>query len=352
MKKYFLGVIFFGLLITSSSFAADGDLIVNGKVGIGTTSPAQNLSVTGNGYFSGNVGIGITPYNNYGAFASIANTNTNSQAALRGDSYVTTTTDGSYYNFGGRFFGRDNVNAGITNSGYIMGIETSSYLTGPGNINLTYGAKIDTGTFPGTGTGTVSSAYGVYVRLLNQGSGTITNGFGILVGSNKYSGTIGTAYGVYIANMDATNGYGVYQLGTDDINYFAGNTGIGTNAPGSYKLYVNGTMYATTYAGSDLRWKKNIVPISNAMSLVEALQGVSFEWRKDEFKDKNFEEGRQIGLIAQDVEQVIPEIVKTDKDGYKAIAYEKLTAVLVEALKEQQQRIRELTVRIEELEKK
>lgn len=52
-------------------------------------------------------------------------------------------------------------------------------------------------------------------------------------------------------------------------------------------------MYVRSYEEApDIRWKKNIIPISNTMFLVENLQGVIFEWRKDEFRDKNFEEGR------------------------------------------------------------
>ena len=64
----------------------------------------------------------------------------------------------------------------------------------------------------------------------------------------------------------------------------------------------------------------------------------------------HFEEGRQIGLIAQEVEAVFPELVKTDSQGYKAVSYEKLTAVLVEAMKEQQAKISELGAKIKRLE--
>jgi len=131
-----------------------------------------------------------------------------------------------------------------------------------------------------------------------------------------------------------------------------GNVGIGTTDPAGYKLYVNGSMYASSYGGSDIRWKKNIKPIDNALSLIRGLQGVSFDWRTDEFKDKNFDTGRQVGLIAQDVEKVIPEIVKTDTQGYKAVSYEKLTAVLVEAVKELKTENSELKNRIAALEAK
>ena len=61
-------------------------------------------------------------------------------------------------------------------------------------------------------------------------------------------------------------------------------------------------------------------------------------------------EDRQIGLIAQEVEPILPEVVKTDSDGYKALAYDKIAAVLVEAMKEQQSQIEVLKARIEALE--
>jgi chaperonin cofactor prefoldin len=64
------------------------------------------------------------------------------------------------------------------------------------------------------------------------------------------------------------------------------------------------------------------------------LNGVSYNWRSDEYKERGFSDRSQIGLIAQDVEETFPELVHTDTEGYKAVAYSKLTAVLVEAVKE------------------
>jgi hypothetical protein len=129
-----------------------------------------------------------------------------------------------------------------------------------------------------------------------------------------------------------------------------GYVGIGITDTAGYTLYVNGPMISGGYyVGSDIRWKKNIEPITNAVSLIQGLQGVRFDWRSDEFKDKKFAEERQVGLIAQDIEQVIPEAVKTDKNGFKAVSYERLTAVLVEALKEQQKEIEGLRNDIKKL---
>ncbi|HEX8949939.1 MAG TPA: tail fiber domain-containing protein [Dissulfurispiraceae bacterium] len=140
---------------------------------------------------------------------------------------------------------------------------------------------------------------------------------------------------------------------------YTGNVAIGTTDPGGYKLFVAGPAWFSSaytngavWAGSDIRLKKNIVPLEGSLEKVVKLQGVSYEWRRDEFKEKNFEEGRQIGLIAQEVENVFPELVRTDKEGYKAISYEKLTAVLVEALKEQQRKLNVLEEQIKAFQKR
>ncbi len=117
----------------------------------------------------------------------------------------------------------------------------------------------------------------------------------------------------------------VNQNGTGYAGYFAGN------------VYTTGT-----YQGSDVRWKRNIVPLEGALDKVLSLKGVAFEWKLEEYPDNGFREGKQIGLIAQEVEKVLPELVRTDRDGYKAVEYQKITAVLVEAIKEQQKQIEAL----------
>jgi len=127
-----------------------------------------------------------------------------------------------------------------------------------------------------------------------------------------------------------------------------GNVGIGTGTGDpTEKLHVVGNILATgtiTTPGlisagsytctSDSRYKKNITPIGNALARIMNLDGVYYNWKASEFKDMNFSKERQIGFVAQDVEKVFPELVHTDKDGYKSMSYDKMTAVLVEAVKE------------------
>ena len=87
---------------------------------------------------------------------------------------------------------------------------------------------------------------------------------------------------------------------------------------------------------SDRRFKKDIVTVDNALSKVLQLRGVNYYWRNNEFPNRGFDDKLELGLIAQEVEAVIPEIVAEIGDGYKGVEYSKLVALLVEAIKEQQ----------------
>ncbi|MCI0393438.1 MAG: tail fiber domain-containing protein [Chloroflexi bacterium] len=122
------------------------------------------------------------------------------------------------------------------------------------------------------------------------------------------------------------------------------NVGIGTTSPSSdYKLHVIGNVGASGFVEtSDVRWKKNMTPIPDALRKVLQLRGVQFEWNTADYAEMNFPAGRHIGLVAQEVEQVIPEVVSTAEDGYKSVAYANLVAVLVEAVKELQAEVESL----------
>jgi hypothetical protein len=134
----------------------------------------------------------------------------------------------------------------------------------------------------------------------------------------------------------------------------AGNVGINAAPVAGYTLWVAGTAGCTSglWTGSDLRWKKNITPLKSSLEKVVQLQGVNYEWRMTEFPDRGFTAGTQVGLIAQDVEKVIPELVKTDDKGYKTLAYDKLTSYLVEAVKELKAENDGLKARLKTLEEK
>lgn len=115
----------------------------------------------------------------------------------------------------------------------------------------------------------------------------------------------------------------------------AGNFGIGTTNP-AQKLDVNGNIAVSgsTVHTSDERFKDQIHPIDSALSKIRKLNGVEFVWRIEEFKERKFQEGNDIGVIAQNVLEVFPEAVIQANDGYYSVAYSKLVAPLIEAVKE------------------
>ena len=135
---------------------------------------------------------------------------------------------------------------------------------------------------------------------------------------------------------------------TNNSNIFnnGGNVGIGTSTP-TVKLEVNGRLKTLGINElSDARYKKNITTLTNALANIEKLRGVSYDWKQNEFPEKNFDAKHQIGLIAQELELVYPELVNTDAEGFKSVDYSKLVAVLIEAVKEQQNEINSLQVQV------
>ena len=146
---------------------------------------------------------------------------------------------------------------------------------------------------------------------------------------------------------DMLNNIVMRTAGTERVRIDnVGNVGIGTISP-TVKLQVNGDIIANSIGGSsDLRFKTNIHPISNALDKVKALRGVYFNWNQNEFPDRQFGSNVELGFIAQEVEKIIPEIVTKDKtkEEYRSVKYDKLVALLVEAIKEQQKQIDSLKI--------
>ena len=125
----------------------------------------------------------------------------------------------------------------------------------------------------------------------------------------------------------------------------SGNVGVKKSVP-SYTLDVGGTIRGSNVSPSDARWKTNVTTLENALEKVINLRGVRYEWT-----DSSKGIGDQLGLIAQEVETVFPEVVSTDNQGYKSVAYSKLVAPLIEAVKQLQKENQELKQRIEALER-
>ena len=177
----------------------------------------------------------------------------------------------------------------------------------------------------------------------------------------KVEGTGGGSLATIVLKNDASewhlnmeggigNSLGFWNNGHHMIIQSSGNVGLGTTAP-TEKLDVIGNIKASgTITPSDFRFKKNISTLNGALDKVQDLRGVSYDWRTDQFTKKGFSDKRSIGVIAQEVEKVVPEVVHTGSDGYKGVEYSKLVPLLIEAIKEQQETISALSQQVRALE--
>ena len=127
-----------------------------------------------------------------------------------------------------------------------------------------------------------------------------------------------------------------------------GSIGVGMAASGTSGR-IDASNDIVAFSSSDIRFKENITPIENALEKISKISGNTYDW-KEENKAEHGYEGNDVGVIAQEIEAVLPQLVQTRENGYKAVKYDKLVALLIEGIKEQQSHIEELTNRINKLE--
>ena len=137
------------------------------------------------------------------------------------------------------------------------------------------------------------------------------------------------------------------NIGYSDFSFYYSH--FADNNGRIFSISTNGNAYleGTLWESSDQRLKKNITPYTGALNKIKQLRAVTYEWKNRE--KHNVE---NIGFVAQELEQIIPQLVTTKENGYKAVAYSKMVPVLVEAIKEQQKMIDELKQAVDELKTK
>ena len=150
-----------------------------------------------------------------------------------------------------------------------------------------------------------------------------------------------TIAGLPVIEAFATNTVRIGQFGQQALFVSQSSVGIGNEAP-AYKLDVTGTIRASAdvIAFSDARVKTDVITIENALDKVKALRGVTYI--RVDTEDKS----RKMGVIAQETEKVLPEVVQQDDNGRYSVAYGNIVGVLIEAIKEQQLQIEELKLKI------
>lgn len=166
-----------------------------------------------------------------------------------------------------------------------------------------------------------------------------------LVWSTQNNNATRPKAGIYL--RESATGTRVY-VGTSN-NYAVGITNNALIVDEFGNLSVGGCVSASNVVcPSDARFKRNIETLPNALGEVEKLRGVRYEWNRDQFSDRSFAEGQQIGLIAQEVRKVVPQAVVEQSDGYLAVDYARLVPLLIEGMKEQQKRIEALEKKLEQ----
>jgi uncharacterized coiled-coil protein SlyX len=150
----------------------------------------------------------------------------------------------------------------------------------------------------------------------------------------------------WLINVGASGNSGdlVFYNGTGPQVLFeaGGDVGIGTTNPQA-KLHVNGEIIGTRVKGSsDARFKKKVTTLPNVLERLQKVRGVSYFWKTEAFKDRNFTKEKEIGVIAQELEKAFPELVSYDDKGYRMVNYLHLAPVLLQAINEQQKLIEKL----------
>ncbi|MDH4092366.1 MAG: tail fiber domain-containing protein, partial [Cyclobacteriaceae bacterium] len=365
------GSVGFGRNPTNQKLEVGGGVYIDGNLGLGTPTPAARLDVAGTvKIVDGTEAAGRVLTSDASGLASWQPAGAGSGWTLVGNGG---TVDGT--NFIGTTdlrpinFRVNNDKAGRISTNDTGGI-FYGWKAGEGQIegSAIYNTGIGTKALWLNATGSQNTAIGQGALLANTGSNNSALGQGAL--SQNLAGNNNTGIGA-LALLNNTTGSGNTAIGeAADVTgsaftnataigfnakvgassalvlggtgLYAVNVGIGTTIP-NYTLDVRGTIGSNvTLYHSDLRWKNNISTYENALGKILQIRGVKYNWRTSEFKNMGFDEGIQIGFIAQEIEKVFPELVDTGADGYKSVKYANFTALLVEAVKDQQNQIEKL----------
>ncbi|MBL0134595.1 MAG: tail fiber domain-containing protein [Chitinophagaceae bacterium] len=300
------------------------------EIGNGTFAARSNAFTV---LKNGNVGIGITNPTNLLTFAAIGGKKISLFPGGTGDAGM-----GIFPNEFRQY--SDNPNADIT-FGY------DSYSTGfSEKVRFKASGMVGVGTATpilSTGASGMVVQNNTYIQMRVQSSASAAG--------MEFKPSTGNQYEI---QADNSNNWFVYNRNANAYRLFingSGFVGIGTNNPTQALQVIGNILASGTITPSDIRYKKNIQLIESPMEKLKQLNGVTYEYRKDDFPQMGFSDMEQVGLIAQEVEKVFPQLVVTDDKGYKAVDYVKLVPVLIESTKAQQSQIDKQQQQIEELQK-
>ena len=321
------------------------NVLANGNVGIGDTNPVNNLSVVGS-IGTDDIFMTATAASSSGtAFVVNEATQlvTRTAAQVLADIGAAPATGGSYLPLAGGTMTGNTTFSG--NKAIILQNQSNNnqyYIRNSGGTNATFqvgqGAPGSNVRFFINGSGNVgigNTASTASVKLEVTGNTLLKNSNGV---GDLYLGNYATANHFRFHTNNA-NTY--FDMNCGDIYWRQGTSTRYTFFPTTANMTVNGTITQL----SDIRNKENIVEISDCISKVQAMRGVYYN--RTDFNT----EVTKVGVIAQEVEAVLPELVlESPETGLKSVAYSELTSVLINAIKEQQEIIEDLKTRITKLE--
>ena len=221
-------------------------------------------------------------------------------------------------------------------------VDTNTYLTSETSHSdvLVDGDFISSGFMKTNGSGGYSVDTNTYLTSETSHSDVLVDGD---FTSNGFMRRIGP--GSYTIDGGSYLPLGGGAL-TGALSIINGALGVGT-AASTVTGEIRATNNITAYYSSDKRLKENIEPIENAVEKVKAISGVRFDWTEDYIKERGGEDDyflrkKDVGVIAQEIQEVLPEAVAEREDTTLAVRYEKIVPLLIEAIKEQQKEIDKL----------
>jgi len=163
---------------------------------------------------------------------------------------------------------------------------------------------------------------------------------GIVSGSSQitYASISSIPAGIVSGSSQVLGGTTIHSGSSGDYQF--NSIGVGT-AASALAGEIRATGDITAFYSSDIRLKENIQPIQNALTKVKSISGNTYDW-KEGFEEMHSHKGNDVGVIAQEIEEILPQIVTNRDNGYKAVQYEKIVPLLIEAIKELSAKIKRL----------
>jgi len=220
-----------------------------------------------------------------------------------------------------------------TRSGYYCGASYGN--TFIGDRTASFGVAGDNNTILGSAAGfRIAGSENVFIGAF-AGNATTSGNLNTYIGYQAGSSSTGKR-NVFIgasAGAGETGSNKLYIANSADTSLITGDFT-------AQEVFIDGDLTATTVLPSDINLKTNLIGIQSGLKLLSTLSAYYFNWNDIANKEYNYsKEEQQIGIIAQDVEKVFPQMVVTSSKGFKAVDYTKFSPIIIEAIKEQQQMI-------------